>query len=132
MGQLFNIKCQKCGYETNLGIGNGRFYNKLESVMGLFDKSLQDKIRVLLDKGSVTWEVQKQIGICEKCGKISAIAVFRASDSNGNVTIYYSKCPCGSSNIELYDIDKLLDGSECIVCPTCGDKLIVAATGYWD
>ncbi len=132
MGQLFNIKCQKCTYETNLRLGNGRSYNRLESVIGLFDKDLQDKIRALLDEGTAAWEVHKELGICKKCGRISAIAVFKAVDPKGDETIYHSGCICGSDDIEFYDIDKLVDGNEYIVCPDCGDKLIVAATGYWD
>ena len=132
MGQLVNVKCNKCGYETNLGLGNGRTYNQLDAVISFFDKETRDKIRALVDSGTVTWEVYKVIGICEKCGKISAIAVFKALDTEGNVTQYHSRCQCGSGNIELYDLDKVMDGSISITCPVCGDKLEAAATGYWD
>lgn len=131
MGMLVNLKCNKCGYETNLGLGGGRTFNRLDSVISFFDKETQTKIREIVD-GGADWNVYKEIGICEKCGKISAIAVFRATDATGKKVEYHSKCACGSNSIDLKDFMQVLDGKEIINCPACGDALEATLTGYWD
>ena len=132
MGMLVNLKCNKCGYETNLGLGGGRTFNRLESVISFFEKEIQTKIRELVDGGVNTWNVYKEIGICEKCGKISIVAVFKATDTAGKMVEYHSRCACGSYSIDLKDFMLVLDGKETIYCPACGDVLEATHTGYWD
>ncbi len=133
MGQLINLKCEKCGYETNLGIGAGMTYNDLEMVITFFDKDTQEKIRALV--GSTPkklWNVTKEIAVCEKCGKISAIAVFRSQDAGGNPIEYRAKCQCGSSSLNIYDSNEVLEGRVSIPCPACGDGMKASVQGMWD
>ncbi len=131
MGKLVNLKCNKCGYETNLGLGGGRLFINLDAVISSFDKEIQTKIREIVD-GGAAWNVNKEIGICEKCGKISAITVFTATDATGKKVEYHSRCACGSYSIDLKDFMLVLDGKETIYCPACGDILEATHTGYWD
>ena len=124
MGQLINLKCKKCGYETNLGVGVGRMFNKLDAVISSFDKETQSAIRNLIDGGGVSWEAYREIATCERCGKLSAITVFTTSDQNGKSAEYHSKCQCGSADVDLNDYEKVFGGKATITCPACG--------GYWD
>jgi predicted RNA-binding Zn-ribbon protein involved in translation (DUF1610 family) len=132
MGQLVNLKCKKCGYETNLGLGAGMTFNNLEMVISYFDKETQGKIRALAESSNKLWYVYREIGICEKCGKISAIAVFKTTDASGKEIMYHSRCQCGSANVELHDFEKVQEGKDILYCPACGDALEVSVTGHWD
>ena len=133
MGQLINLKCEKCGYETNLGVGAGVTFSNLEKVIDLFDNQTQEKIRAAVNaNGGRGWTIYKEIGICEKCGKISAIAVFKMADTAGKELLYHSKCACGSGSIDLKDYEKALSGELSINCPLCGDVLVITEQGYWD
>ena len=133
MGKLINLKCEKCGYETNLSIGSGIAFNNLEKVITLFDKETREQIRGVVNKsGNRLWYVYKEIRRCEKCGKISAIAVFRSEDNTGKVTEYKTKCACGSTSLELYDADDVIEGKVTISCPICSDTLTVSFNGMWD
>ena len=133
MGQLINLKCSKCGYETNLGIGSGLTYNDLEKVLSFFDNATKDNIRKVVSEGSnKLWYVYKEIARCEKCGKISAIAVFKTTAPDGREITYHAKCQCGSNDIELFDSEKIIDGKATIACPICGDNLEVTVQGHWD
>ncbi len=133
MGQLVNLKCNKCGYETNLSIGSGIAFNNLEKVITLFDKETREQIRGVVNKsGNRLWYVYKEIGRCEKCGKISAIAVFKTTDADGREIVFSAKCQCGSSDIQLYDSEKILEGKENVFCPMCAEELVVTEQGHWD
>ncbi len=133
MGQLINLKCEKCGYETNLGIGAGMLYYDLDTVLTLFDKETQGKIRdAVKDIPPSNWMASKEIGICEKCGKISAIPVFTIDTGDGKTIEYRGKCQCGSSSLDIKDFEKIQDGTDSISCPICGDTLVVSVQGYWD
>ena len=131
MGKLINLKCEKCGYETNLGVGAGMNYYDLEKVITMFDTGTREKIRAEVATGKV-WYVRKEIGVCDNCGKISAIAVFRSEDNTGKVTEYKTKCACGSTSLELYDADDVIEGKVTISCPICSDTLTVSFNGMWD
>ena len=132
MGQLVNLKCKKCGYQTNLGIGAGKRFIDLETVLDLFDKETQGKIRDIVGKNAGKgWLVSKEIGICEKCGKISAVAVFEMTDIEGKEIQFKAKCPCGA-DVELADREAVLDGRSSITCPACGDELEITMEGFWD
>ena len=133
MGQLVNLKCEKCGYETNLGVGAGVTFNNLEKVIDLFEKDTQEKIRAAVKaNGGRGWTVSKEIGICEKCGKISAIAVFKMTDPSGKELLYHSKCACGSGSIDLKEYEMVLSGELLITCPMCGDVMVITEQGHWD
>lgn len=132
MGELINLKCQKCGYETNLGIGAGILFNRVENILEFFDRETAEKIKALAADGDIFWSVTKEAGVCEKCGKISAIAVFKATDKNGKTTELRGRCQCGSSSIEIYDYESLQDGRKKIFCPACGDELEITIQGHWD
>ena len=133
MGQLVNLKCNKCGYETNLSIGSGIAFNNLEKVITLFDKETREQIRGVVNKsGNRLWYVYKEIGRCEKCGKISAIAVFKTTDAERREIVFNAKCQCGSSDIQLYDSEKIFEGKENVFCPICAEKLAVTEQGHWD
>ena len=131
MGKLINLKCEKCGYETNLGVGAGMNYYDLEKVITMFDTDTREKIRAEVATGKI-WYVRKEIGVCDNCGKISAIAVFRSEDNTGKVTEYKTKCACGSTSLELYDADDVIEGKVTISCPICSDTLTVSFNGMWD
>ena len=133
MGQLVNLKCKKCGYETNLGVGAGMLFNDLEKVITMFDKPTQDRIRTLVkENGQKPWYIYKEIGICEKCGKISAIAVFKSGDGLGNPVEFHGRCNCGSENINFHNFDSIQEGIATIPCPTCGETMEVNIQGNWD
>lgn len=132
MGQLLNLKCNKCGYETNLGVGAGISFNRPDVVSFFFDKKISEEIFAVIERiGNGSWSVVKEIGVCEKCGKISAIAVFRATDSDGRTVEYRAKCPCGGE-VELFSPEDVLNGRKKLSCPACGDVLEVTSQGYWD
>ena len=132
MGQLVNLKCKKCGYETNLGLGAGLTFNDLDRILVFFDQATQDKIRAAVEGHNRLWYVYKEVCVCEKCGKISAIAVFKTTDAQGKEIMYHARCQCGSANVEIHDFEKLQEGKETLSCPACGDILEISVTGHWD
>ncbi len=116
-----------------MGLGAGMLFNDLEKVITFFDKATQKKIRaVVKGNGQKLWYVYKEIGICEKCGKISAIAVFKSTDKAGNLVEFHGRCSCGSENVELHNFDMIEEGRASISCPICGDALEVTVQGNWD
>ncbi len=132
MGELINLKCRKCGYETNLGIGAGILFNRVENILELFDRETGEKIKALTAVGGILWSVTKEVGVCEKCGKITAIAVFKATDRSGKVTELRSRCTCGSSSIEIYDYEPLQGGKRESTGPACGGEIGGTSQGHWD
>lgn len=132
MGQILTFKCKKCGYEANLWLGAGMTYNVLDNVISLFDEKTREKIKdaIKATPGSF-WYVRKEIGLCDKCGKMSAIAVFELTKQDGVIIQYKAKCPCGAE-VEILDSDKALRGEITISCPACGKLLEVTCTGHWD
>ncbi len=132
MGQMVSLKCQKCGYEAKLWVGAGMIYNVLDNVVTFFDSKTQAQIRdTVKNNPECFWSVSKEIGICDKCGKISAIAVFKLTDKSGKFTEYRAKCQCGNE-VEIMDLEKVLDGRISLCCPVCQDPLTVEVMGHWD
>lgn len=132
MGRIVSFNCKKCGYEANLWIGAGMTYNSLDNVITLFDKKTQEMIKDAISKyPHGNWDIRKEIGICEKCGKISAVAVFNLTTDNKVTITYKAKCPCGGE-VEIVDAGKVLDGQITLSCPHCQEALEAAVTGHWD
>ena len=132
MGKLITLKCNKCGYENNLGIGTGMLFFDFEKVIELFETETQEKIRKAADPtGERSWEVYKEIGICANCKKISAIAVFKTTDEAGNYIRYQSKCECGGEAV-LVDSGEILSGKRTVECPQCKAALEATINGTWD
>ena len=132
MGKLVNLKCEKCGYETNLGLGAGYLFFDLEVVLSLFDKETQEKIKMAVEQNpGATWSASKEIGICDRCGKISAIGVFTLTDPSGKEITIKAKCPCGAE-VDIKKTEDVLKGKTDISCPACGDVLKATVNGHWD
>ena len=132
MGQMIELKCEKCGYDVRLNIGAGMSYTSLEKVIGFFDKSDRVLIEAAIKNNPKSfWYVSQEIGICESCGKISAIAVFRLTTDDGINIEYQAKCPCGG-DVDLEDSEKVLEGKNVIKCPVCKEPLTATVTGHWD
>lgn len=132
MGQLISLKCEKCGYEVNLGVGAGLTFNSLDTVLTLFDKPTQDKIKAAIEQYPRNfWYVSKEIGVCDKCGRISGVAVFKLNQENGQFIVYKAKCPCGAE-VDIYDSEEVIEGKTKISCPPCGEPLEVTVNGHWD
>ena len=132
MGQLLNLKCNKCGYETNLGVGAGISFNRPDVVSIFFDKKTAEVILAVIERvGNGSWSVVKEIGVCERCGKISAIAEFRAAEKDGRIVEYRAKCPCGGV-VDIFSPEDVLADRKKLSCPACGDVLEITHQGYWD
>jgi lysyl-tRNA synthetase class I len=129
---MVNLRCKKCSYEVNLWIGSGMVYNALDKVIGFFDKPDQVLIEGAIKRNpKCFWYVTKEIGICERCGKISAVAAFKMTTEDGTVIQYQGKCPCGGE-VDIVDSEKVLEGKTVIYCPVCKEALVATVTGHWD
>lgn len=132
MGQIVNLKCERCGYEANLWVGAGMTFFDIEKTITLFNKDTQQRIRNDLEKNPKgTWTITKEIGVCERCRKISAIPVFILNKEDGTVVEYIGKCICGG-DVDIVDTEKVLSGEIKLECPACGDLLVAKNDGYWD
>ena len=132
MGQLVNLNCKKCGYDTNLALGVGRAFNRLDAVLSSFAPKTQEMIRDQVAAKGISWEAYNAAGRCKSCEKIRTIAVLEASGASDERIKYHAACQCGSLEMDLFDPDQVTDGKVGMTCPECGARLDSKIAGYWD
>ena len=132
MGQIVEVKCTKCGYKESLKLGAGMLYNKPDVVLGLFDDASKEEIKkTLSDNKTAMWYAYKELGRCISCKKLSEIAVFKLSKTDGDSKTIVSRCKC-QKEAELIDSDNAIEGHIKVKCPICNEEMEVKVIGNWD
>ena len=82
MGRSIRLTCNDCKQSYDLNIGQGRFDNNLERVLGYFDRQSADLIRGKLSVlgEDAYWNYCAMIGYCESCGSYSSIPTITVKD----------------------------------------------------
>ena len=134
MGVLFEICCPHCGYKRNLNLGQGVMDHKLEKVLPLFSRELQERIKKALQDMSdeYFWVMERKLGYCRECGVYEAVPVFRILYGDRELR-FGEKCVCGSDYdiLTMDETELAKEIAEC-VCQNCKGRLEGKIVGNWD
>ena len=131
MGQILEVSCPKCKYKETINQGQGIRFNKLESVLNLFDEKSGEIIKRTAKGNESIWSVYIETGECSNCKRIVETAVFTAKFNNGKSLGVKSKCSCGTE-VRLISSEEALSGQKKIKCPKCSTDMEIKVVGSWD
>lgn len=131
MGRSIRLTCNDCKQSYDLKIGQSRSDNKLDRVLGHFDRQTADLIKEKLSflGEDAYWNYRSMIGYCRTCGSYSSIPTLTITD-NGKDYVTAEKCSCGGLCMLIEDNDQTRMND--LRCPKCSGKMTVEITGNWD
>lgn len=128
MGQVLNIFCEKCGYETKRNVGTGR--------LGIKDDVAE---RQLSEADFLEWKKRREsenyifsawrfaLAYCEYCNKIQSVFTADVRWKDGQNFCIGSKCE------SCKQVLKEISAGAQMVCPNCGQGNLETKTiGIWD
>lgn len=121
MGKIHVGKCNKCGYEINVKIGQGRLFYKDDYVIKLFTETQSDEVQAAMRDS--LWQCEYVLGTCDKCKEIVSVPRLRS----GEVTIT-GRCDCGEP-VEVIENENVEND---ISCPKCKETVHLIVEGIWD
>ena len=131
MGQILELSCPKCKYKATINQGQGIRFNRLESVLKLFDEKTGELIKRAAGGNESVWSVYMETSECSNCKRIVETAVFTAKYNNSKSLGIKAKCSCGTE-VRLISSEEALSGQKKIGCPKCSRDLEIKVVGSWD
>ena len=128
VGQITDIRCDKCGYHTVLKTGHDLSDSDINVVSEYFDAFNKARINNALSdsKGKPFFLFDRKIALCKAKNELTSLPVFSLIE-NGAHRVVALQCDCGGEHI-IYD-----DGKESgCVCPKCGGKLTLNIKEFTD
>ena len=130
MGELLEIKCEKCGKTAELRVGYGLMHGRLENVTTLFPDRIRSRLPLKeMQSFEIPWSFRFVPAVCGTCRSFVAVPSISLKASGKPSESFPGVCPdCGGDVVPLEP-----EGIEAQPCPSCGQAgCSVRETGMWD
>lgn len=127
MGQVIDVKCNKCGYSERFYLGMGmRDWDKAV-VAGYFESC---RAKEILDSGD-SWCFNWKLARCNDCKRLLRVPVLDGLDEDKGRYEFIGAVCCGQPIDEIIDVPEQV-GKLYTKCPKCEDELEASETMLWD